>query len=325
MNDSARSALRRLIAEFDAGLRRDPQRLGGLLRDECGEAKQEINLLIDAMHEQVVDELAGATEPLQVVLPRLAQRMTMHRGTDPAYARWAVESWALALGMDVAASTPAPAPGPMRPPAPAPGPHGVPPPAPTRSLFERLGSWFIAANGRPRWKVVLPIALLILAPFLTKTAPARAPYIVKIDFGGRSFTGNDSSVEPVTSLVGDGQRYPAEIYFEDPQADIEQLRVRMLVGEFAGGKTENVYKVELRGRSSGKFIHTFSGSAATAVLTAELTLIDLEGNVSKPVLLRYAFQAPPQRGGNRAPAATSDPRQLLPQGLRWPSSGGSKR
>ncbi len=99
MIDNARTTLGKLIEQFGPDLVRDPHRLGALLRDECGEYKREISVIMLALDEEVVDALRGAAGGLAVTIPRLAQGLHEARGIDEKAARWAVDTWAHALGL----------------------------------------------------------------------------------------------------------------------------------------------------------------------------------------------------------------------------------
>lgn len=100
LDDAVREALRRLLDQYGPDLIRDRTRLAGLLRDECGQHKREINLLLDALDEHVVETLRSPSQVLLLVtIPSCARRLHEARGTDATAARWAVESWAHALGL----------------------------------------------------------------------------------------------------------------------------------------------------------------------------------------------------------------------------------
>jgi hypothetical protein len=103
MIDNARFTLRRLIEQFGPGLVRDPHRLGALLRDECGEYKREISVIMLALEEEVVDALQAAGGGLAVTIPRLAKDLHAARAVDESAARWVVDTWAHALGLAAAA------------------------------------------------------------------------------------------------------------------------------------------------------------------------------------------------------------------------------
>lgn len=100
MNDIPRQKLRELITQYGEGLCNEPRRLEGLLRDTCGEYKREIFVLVSAAKEHVPSELlvvSGST-PLATLLARLTARLQDNLMLAETGARWAVESWVLALG-----------------------------------------------------------------------------------------------------------------------------------------------------------------------------------------------------------------------------------
>lgn len=99
MIDNARITLRKLLEQFGPDLVRDPHRLGALLRDECGEYKREISVILLAIEEEVPDALRGAGGGLAVTIPRLAKGLQEVRAIDENAARWAVDTWAHALGL----------------------------------------------------------------------------------------------------------------------------------------------------------------------------------------------------------------------------------
>ncbi len=103
MNDLPRQKLRDLIIEYGRSLCDDPRRCEALLKDYCGQYKREIFVLVSALKNRVAEDLinASAGVPLALVVGRLIQRLEDELGLAENAARWAVESWALALGMPV--------------------------------------------------------------------------------------------------------------------------------------------------------------------------------------------------------------------------------
>jgi outer membrane protein assembly factor BamB len=110
MNNVPRQKLREIVAQYGRSICDNPQQCKGLLLDQCGEYKREVNILIAALEEHVVDDLMhiSAGVPTELVLTRLSERLYDNRGMEKEAARWGVESWALALGMSVAQSSTAP-------------------------------------------------------------------------------------------------------------------------------------------------------------------------------------------------------------------------
>ncbi|HKQ52121.1 MAG TPA: hypothetical protein VJT74_07120 [Pyrinomonadaceae bacterium] len=171
MNDAPRQTLRELVARHGPDLCSDARRCEGLLRDLCGEHRREINLLVSALEERVPLDLLAArgSVPHGLLLTRLSKRLEDQLAVTEQAARWAVESWALALGVvtdaeveererELAAEKKSPA---SQPPAAHPAPQAQRqqqgrPPAPARPPARQ--------TGKP-----LP------QPPPTPTAPARPP------------------------------------------------------------------------------------------------------------------------------------------------------
>ena len=101
MNNTPRETLRRLIAKYGNDLCGDARRCEGLLKDLCGEYRREINVLTNAIQERIPLDLlaAGNSVPKELLLTRLAKRLEDNLGLTENAAQWAVDSWALALGV----------------------------------------------------------------------------------------------------------------------------------------------------------------------------------------------------------------------------------
>lgn len=101
MNNAPRETLRELVARNGPGLCSDAKRCEGLLRDLCGEYRREINILISALKERVPLDLLAAqgSMPRELLLNRLSKRLEDQLAVTEGAARWAVDSWALALGV----------------------------------------------------------------------------------------------------------------------------------------------------------------------------------------------------------------------------------
>ena len=101
MSDVPRQTLRDLVARHGPGLCSDARRCEGLLRDLCGAHRREINVLISALKQHVPLDLLAAqgAMPRGLLLARLARRLEEQLALTEEAARWAVDSWALALGV----------------------------------------------------------------------------------------------------------------------------------------------------------------------------------------------------------------------------------
>jgi hypothetical protein len=101
MNDLPKQKLREIILQYGRSVCDDSQRCEALLRDYCGQYRGEISVLVNALKEKVAADLLSSqnTVPLEVLLARLTQRLQDNLYLEKEAARWAVESWALALGV----------------------------------------------------------------------------------------------------------------------------------------------------------------------------------------------------------------------------------
>jgi WD40 repeat protein len=101
MNDLPRRTLIQLLARYGPSLSDDPRRTEGLLRDYCGEHKREIFALVSALNEGVAADLLalGDSVPYQVLSAQLTRRLQDNLALAEDAAQWAVDSWALALGV----------------------------------------------------------------------------------------------------------------------------------------------------------------------------------------------------------------------------------
>ncbi|HOW76062.1 MAG TPA: hypothetical protein P5102_13675 [Candidatus Competibacteraceae bacterium] len=101
MHNEPRQQLCQLIAQYGRSLSEDPRRCGALLKDYCGQYKREIFVLVSALENRVATELmnASAGVPESILLSRLSKRLEDELGLAETAAKWAVETWALALGV----------------------------------------------------------------------------------------------------------------------------------------------------------------------------------------------------------------------------------
>jgi len=101
MQDIVRSKLTELVGRFGLDLSNDARRCEALLRDVCGEYKREIVALVAAARDGAATELRQSSVgvPKELVIARLTKRLHENFGLVEDLARWAVESWAVALGV----------------------------------------------------------------------------------------------------------------------------------------------------------------------------------------------------------------------------------
>lgn len=101
MNDEPRQKLRELIVEYGRSLCNDPNRCEALLKDYCGVHKREIFVLVSALKKRVTDDMlmSSAGVPQEIVIARVCKRLEDELAMTSEAAHWAVESWALALGV----------------------------------------------------------------------------------------------------------------------------------------------------------------------------------------------------------------------------------
>ncbi len=100
MNDTARTMLSRLIALYGVSIAHDANRCEGLLRDTCPECSREIFVLVHAVRQHIPDDLLTPRHALPLALTEafLIKRLEDELGFSSEVARWAVISWAEALG-----------------------------------------------------------------------------------------------------------------------------------------------------------------------------------------------------------------------------------
>ena len=118
MHDLPRQKLSELVAEYGHGLCDDAKRLEGMLKDVLrNEHKREMFVLVSALREGVAAEFRNSVSgmPLSAVAAKLVRQLQDNLALDETAARWAVESWAFALGVKITqpvvrAKKPAPSP-----------------------------------------------------------------------------------------------------------------------------------------------------------------------------------------------------------------------
>jgi ATP-dependent DNA helicase RecG len=99
LNSEPRKLLSELVAEFGMAIADDERRCRNLLNDRCGRYKAEVNLLVNALRERIPVSLRTDSGGVpELVLGQLERRMQANLSITGEAARWAVRSWAKALG-----------------------------------------------------------------------------------------------------------------------------------------------------------------------------------------------------------------------------------
>jgi hypothetical protein len=101
MHQRPRTLLRQLVLYYGAAIHAEPRRVEAFLQDLCGQYHREIFVLVHAQEQQIPKELlaAGALGGEPALWQRLSRRLQERLALTPEAADWAVESWAMALGV----------------------------------------------------------------------------------------------------------------------------------------------------------------------------------------------------------------------------------
>jgi hypothetical protein len=101
ITDHPRQQLQYIISHYGRSICDEPKRCEALLKDLCPQNKRDVNLLMGALREGMAKELLKSNQllPIETVINRLSQKLHDELGFDSTLAQWAVESWALALGV----------------------------------------------------------------------------------------------------------------------------------------------------------------------------------------------------------------------------------
>lgn len=101
MNELPRQKLCEIIIQYGQDVYDNPQRCEGLLRDFCPQHRKEIAVLVGALKDGIPSQLRASKNsvPQTILLARFSKRLQDNLGLAEEAAIWAVESWALALGV----------------------------------------------------------------------------------------------------------------------------------------------------------------------------------------------------------------------------------
>ncbi len=101
VSTDARQALASILEKYGRQVLEEPWRVQGLLNDYCPTRKREITALVTAQRERAVADLVAFPEhdSISLAIARWARQLYDRVGLAEPLAYWAVESWALALGV----------------------------------------------------------------------------------------------------------------------------------------------------------------------------------------------------------------------------------
>jgi hypothetical protein len=100
MSTTPRDVLIELVARHGEPLLASPLRCEGLLKDYCGEHRREIFVLVSCLRVGLIEQMRRQTGPsIKLICARLALKLEQNLAISSDVAKWAVESWALALGL----------------------------------------------------------------------------------------------------------------------------------------------------------------------------------------------------------------------------------
>jgi F-box protein 11 len=100
MSTTPRDVLIEIVARQGEPLLASPLRCEGLLKDYCGEFRREIFVLVSCLRVGLVDQMRRQSGPsIRLICARLALKLEQNLAISGDVARWAVESWAVALGL----------------------------------------------------------------------------------------------------------------------------------------------------------------------------------------------------------------------------------
>lgn len=101
MTDLVRQKLQALISQFGLSVCNDVKRCEALLKDLCPQNKREVRLLVIALGDGAVKKLSQPSSLMtsENLIAQLVQSLDENWGIASHHAQWAVESWALVLGI----------------------------------------------------------------------------------------------------------------------------------------------------------------------------------------------------------------------------------
>jgi hypothetical protein len=100
LDEKAAHALKELVLDRGRAFVRDPRACEKLIAGILPADSLECAILRRAARERIPLELLDVRIPLQIQAPRLARRLEKASAVRPDVARWAVDTWAAALGIE---------------------------------------------------------------------------------------------------------------------------------------------------------------------------------------------------------------------------------
>lgn len=108
LNPQARDVLRQIVERYGPFTSNDDdiRRCRGLLHDLAGSHVLEINLFLRALDIRTTEVLSSNSVPTVLAIARLIQELQNTHGISAENARWAIESWGIALGIPLPLQSP---------------------------------------------------------------------------------------------------------------------------------------------------------------------------------------------------------------------------
>jgi len=99
--DRPRNELTKIITQYGKEIATNPQRCEGLLRDTCKDYQREVFVLTSVQKKHIPEELISQfpSVPKDILIQRLAERISNELGFADDLSLWAIVSWALALSL----------------------------------------------------------------------------------------------------------------------------------------------------------------------------------------------------------------------------------
>jgi outer membrane lipoprotein SlyB len=300
-------ALKGLMDRYGSSLLGESGRLKSFLQDECPNAKREISVLLQALDEQVPQDLlrVHSGEPFQSLGPRLAKRLSEQKALAPEASRWAVRTWAQGLGVSAVAmdlAGPSSLSGPQvssavnEPQSPQaandwldislPGQftsqtHSAPPHSqdggtPALDRDEQKRGWF--SKPAARW-----------------TAIAIAVVVAALSYVGlTAHTLNVTGVDANGALVADGKKHDVQVSFKSNSA-ARNVQVRFIGGDGTWDQQPQTFAITPDAAAQG---HVTAGqlglrSVKPAAATFEYVLINADGKRGDAFQKTFNFTAGP--------------------------------